>query len=148
MNLANICHLLKPDSQIISRLCEAAQDCWGAAFHKEGWRGHLPRAPCIAALSPPPVLFIADSLIVRDRRSKHKILLSSLLGPLSKFLSPLASRPGSQVLTDPSSLQATFLHISGSGLHSACFTQQASPLEGEWGSEARSWPSHFTEFGK
>ena len=71
--------------------CLQRQDCWGAAFHKEGWRGHFSRAPSNAAL----VLFISASLIVSDSWSKHKILLFSLLGPPSKFLSPPASRPGS-----------------------------------------------------
>ena len=53
---------------------------------------------------PVPVLFISASLIVSDSWSEHKILLFPLLGPLSKFLSPLASRPGSSQLTDPSRL--------------------------------------------
>lgn len=55
MNLANTCHLLKPDSQIIPRLCEAAykgRTAGGGAFHKKRWRGHLSRGLSNAALFP------------------------------------------------------------------------------------------------
>ena len=77
---------------------EAVRSCLGllgSRVPQGGVEGSPPQGSLYCSSVPPPVLFIAESLIVRDRRSKHKILLSSLLGPLSKFLSPLASRPGS-----------------------------------------------------
>ena len=98
MNLANTCHLLKPDSQIIPRLCEAAYKGrtagGGARSTRRGGGVTSPGVSLMQLCFPVPVLFISASLIVSDSWSEHKILLFPLLGPLSKFLSPLASRPG------------------------------------------------------
>lgn len=158
MNLANMCHQLKPDSLIMSRLCEAGlqrQGCWGDGFREEGggMSDSLVRAPfaerlCLLLTVP----FISESLIVSDGRSKYKVLSCSLQPAVQTPLSSGCQAP-SWLLTDLPRLWTTFLHTPGIRLHFPCFTKQAALSkawgeEGEWRSEAGSLPSHFRDFGK
>lgn len=147
MNLANTCHLLKPDSQVIPRLgsCLQRQDCWGHA-HKKGWRGHLSRGPSNAALFP-CACFV--HLCFTDCEWQLEWAQNPSSSPFGSTVQiPFSSGFQAWALAADWSFQALGnlpSHFRQWALF-ARFTQQASPLEGEWGVDARSSPSRFTEF--